>query len=114
MFRRHVGDGAAERGRVRGVALGGERGVEVGEERPAESVQEHVGRFDVAVQDAVVVGMGQRLGHARPEPAHRLHEVAAGQVLALAQGRRVQRHRAGVDGVEHVHDRAPAPRPPVP
>ena len=65
-LRRHVAQRADE---VAGVGQGRVLRLdeaEVAHPEHAGGVQEQVGRLDVAVNDAVGVGIGQRLGHLQP------------------------------------------------
>jgi hypothetical protein len=95
--------GAAERaGRI-------ERDVEVRQQRPAVLIEEDVRRFDVAVEDAPVMRVRQRLGQASADPAHRLDEVARIQELALAQRRGIKRRRVLAQAVDTLDDGPAAP-----
>ena len=51
---------------------------EVGHPDVAVAVQQQVRRLDVAVQDALAVGVGQRLGHLDADPRHALGKPAVG------------------------------------
>src|SRR5437899_46928 len=64
--------------RREGAALGGARDAEVGDQRATGlGLDEHVVRLDVAVDDAALVGIGQRAGHL----AHDAHAVLGRQLL---------------------------------
>ena len=75
----HVGKGA---GHVAGlgepVGLQIARQPEVGEVGPAFDIDEDVGGFDVAVQDLVLVSVGQRAGDPGDEASHALEVVGTG------------------------------------
>ncbi len=83
LLRRHVGE-RAEQPVVDGrVGIADERDAEVGQLQDAVVAQQHVARLDVAVHDAVLVGVGQRIA----DRGHRAHD---GGVVehALAEGAR--------------------------
>ncbi len=68
MLRGHVRQGAADAARLAGrFRVFGQ--VEVEEHRLPLVGQQHVGRLEVAVQHAALVGVGQPLG--QPRPIHR-------------------------------------------
>ncbi len=90
MFGGHVGQRAAGH-RRRGIAAFGVLGhVEVKQHRLAVLGQEDVGRLEVVVQDAALVGVGQSVGEALADPQDRLDVTHPRQLLqrAAALGRR--------------------------
>ncbi len=70
VLRGHVGHGPADR-RVRRVVILGLSEVEVEEQRLPLGTDEDVGRLDVAVEDAPLMGMVQSLGKLRHDPGRR-------------------------------------------
>ena len=67
----HVGERPAdERGRGADAELGVGGEVEVEQERLAVVGEQDVGRLQVAVEDAPLVGVGQPVGHPRDQPEH--------------------------------------------
>ncbi len=70
-LRGHVADGADDVAGLRQVvaALVLDQ-AEVGDPQLPGAVEQQVGRLDVAVDDAQVVGVRQSLGHLHPQPGH--------------------------------------------
>ncbi len=78
-LRRHVPQRADDVAGVRQVLGAGRLGQpEVGHPDVALAIQEQVRRLDVAVEDALAVGMRERLGHLDPDPRHTLCEPPVG------------------------------------
>jgi hypothetical protein len=85
------------------------RQVEVQEHRLAVARDQDVRGLDVEVDEAPVVGVLERIGQARPDPADRLHVRRLRQVLPERPAERLlgrQRHRGAVERVEDLRPRA--------
>ena len=82
LLRRHVRQAAAKkRCWVGSFQLGTAADIEVDQLGNALGGKEHIGRLDVPVQHAVVVGVGERRCQPRPHPAHHVRPAHACQLV---------------------------------
>ena len=110
MLGRHIGEGSAEDLRFTlGLRQRRAGQAEIRQHGSAVTIEKNVGRLDVAMKNALTMGMIESFGQPAADPANDLDKIARAEEFSIAQRGRLQGRRLGTQLIDGAQESAAIP-----